>query len=379
MRKIALLTASLLVLGVFSLSAEVTFTASGNSTLTAGWTIEDGAFGFTNASTADLKVTIVPSGSLASTAPDDTSGLYAQIELKDFKYEVTSAGGTPTAPTVSTKLFWGPMVITTFSAPTVSVDYVASADGGAVSTSYAGNGGFAWEYEDFLGIDGITVGNEILSDKSYAGDDNNTDLGFAGSVYVKTDVGDGGSVEFKVVRHVVDWAFVDAMGLGGKASLGTGDLTASLAFDANIAADFSSTDWDLGTGIVWTTTGDEGTSKVSPNLTLNLPSSGDATVNANLDYEGTYSGLVAKVSFGLDDITGTQSWDAAVDLSYANEGLKPFATVSMNSAGDAIPVTLGLEITTVDNLTSTLKYASTNLAGDDQNPGVITWENKIAF
>ena len=62
----------------------------------------------------------------------DTGDLYAYIELKDFEWVVTSddGQGKTTAPSVTeAKLIMGAFSITTFSGPTVKVDYVDSQDG----------------------------------------------------------------------------------------------------------------------------------------------------------------------------------------------------------------------------------------------------------
>ena len=134
MRKIALLTTPLLILGLFAASADVmvnspvTAEVSGESTLTWGIDLESGATGFKNESTADLKVTIVPEASVNS-GMMDTDDLYAYIELKDFKWEANKDGAKTTAPSVTTKLIMGAFSIITYSGPTVKVDYVDSQDG----------------------------------------------------------------------------------------------------------------------------------------------------------------------------------------------------------------------------------------------------------
>ena len=136
MRKIALLTIPLLVLGLFSLSAEmmldptgVTVEVSGEATLTWGIDLETNATGFTSTSKSDLKVTIVPKQS-TDTGMMDSDDLYAYIELKDFKWEVTSADGQgkTTAPGVTAKLIMGAFSIKTFSSPDLAIDYVDSQD-----------------------------------------------------------------------------------------------------------------------------------------------------------------------------------------------------------------------------------------------------------
>ena len=93
MRKIALLTVPLLILGLFSVSADVDLgdglsaTVSGDATLTWGLDLETNATGFTNASSAGLEITIAAEQS-AATDELDTDDLYAQISLNDFKWVV---------------------------------------------------------------------------------------------------------------------------------------------------------------------------------------------------------------------------------------------------------------------------------------------------
>ena len=171
MRKIALLTMPLLVLGLFSLSADememmgpevnspVKVEVSGEATLTWGIDLETNATGFTNTHKADLKVTIVPKQT--ATRPDggmmDTDDLYAYIELKDFQWEVTSADGQgkTSAPGVTAKLIMGAFSIQTFSKPSVKVDYVDPTD----KDKDDGKGGIKDE-DEFPGPDFADVGTE---------------------------------------------------------------------------------------------------------------------------------------------------------------------------------------------------------------------------
>ena len=139
MRKIALLTIPLLVLGLFSLSAEmmldptgVSVEVSGEATLTWGIDLDTNATGFASSSTSDLKVTIIPKGTTDTGMMMDSDDLYAYIELKDFKWEVTSddGSGKTSKPSVTAKLIMGAFSIKTFSGPTVKIDYVDPTDDG---------------------------------------------------------------------------------------------------------------------------------------------------------------------------------------------------------------------------------------------------------
>ena len=140
MRKIALLTMPLLVLGLFSLSADememmgpevnspVKVEVSGEATLTWGIDLETNATGFRSTNKSDLKVTIVPKQTTNTGMMTDTDDLYAYIELKDFKWEANKDGAKTSKPSVTAKLIMGAFSIQTFSSPSVKVDYVDSND-----------------------------------------------------------------------------------------------------------------------------------------------------------------------------------------------------------------------------------------------------------
>ena len=92
------------------------------------------------------------------------------------------------------------------------------------------------------------------------------------------------------------------------------------------------------------------------------------------------AGLGAVITIGLDDLTSaSNTWDLAVEASYSSDGIKPYFELSVDSAGDTMPFTAGLELTTIDNLTTTLAYTSTNLTGDSPDKGDITAALKIAY
>ena len=193
MRKIALLTMPLLILGLFSLSADememmgptvnspVSAEVSGEATLTWGIDLDTNATGFASSSTSDLKVTILPKQTTDTGMMMDTEDLYAYIELKDFKWEVTSADGQgkTSAPSVTAKLIMGAFSIKTFSSPSTKIDYVDPTDGGDdngddkedefpgpdfddVATSYAG-AGLTVSYD----IDPVTLSLGVISENDW--------------------------------------------------------------------------------------------------------------------------------------------------------------------------------------------------------------------
>jgi hypothetical protein len=167
----------LLVLGLFSLSADmmvdptgVSAKVSGDATLTWGIDLESNATGFTNGMTHNLEVTIIPKSS-TDTGMMDTDDLYAYIKLSDFKWVADKDSGATTAPGVEAKLIMGAFSITTYSAPTVKVDYVDSdddEDGDApdTMTEYKGTGGLTLGYK----IDPVTLSLGVISANDWTDD-----------------------------------------------------------------------------------------------------------------------------------------------------------------------------------------------------------------
>ena len=347
MRKIALLTMPLLVLGLFSLSAEmmvdptgVSAKVSGDATLTWGIDLGTNATGFTNAMSSNLEVTIIPEGS-TDTGMMDTNDLYAYIKLKDFKWVANKDGGATTAPGVEAKLIMGAFSITTFSAPTIHVDFVDDkdddkADDGSsypgfgypdfapdVETTYKGSGGLTLGYK----IDpvefsvGVISANDWTPDKAEAkekldchlhGDDPATAKVVEGPehVYVpkdgcKKDVNDDGGTGNKdglndenayaflgtVKLAIGDNATLDAavaygheydskpIGIGAKAEfkLSDDDIVPHVAFDGKIPEDDSGIPWDVGGGIKWNISDDD-ESSISTELIMHAPADGDSTL-----------------------------------------------------------------------------------------------------
>ena len=165
----------------------------GSSTLRFGMDLSTNATGFRNESDLDLKVIIIPKQT--KTHPDGdmmgTDDLYAQIELKDFKWEVTSADGQgkTTVPAITTTLSMGPFSLKTFNKPSIDIDYVDGNDAEKgpkfdpidpdkdkdaevgykdfspdVSTTYKGSGGLELGYE----IDPVTLTLRVLSANDWA-------------------------------------------------------------------------------------------------------------------------------------------------------------------------------------------------------------------
>jgi len=379
MRKITLLAVPLLVLGLFSLSADVDFTVSGSSTLTFGIDLDTNATGFKNESTVDLDVTLVGEQSVNS-GTLDTDDLYAYIELSDFTWAIdsTAGSGNTTAPSVTAKLFLGPFTITTFSAPTIEVDYVDHT--GGVDTAYTGSGGLTVAYD----LEPVSLSLGVVSEADWdATGTQNDDNAYAFLGKLGIDIGDSADAEI-AVAYAHEYSG-DDIGLGGKATFDLGDVDTSITFDGAIPSGSGGIPWDVGAGLDVALSDDEN-STFGADLTMHVPASGDPTVGAELSLtegdgdDGSLAGLGASVTIGLDDLTSaSNTWDLEVKAHYSSEGIKPYFELSVDSAGDTMPFTAGLELTTIDNLTTTLAYTSTNLTGDTPDKGDITAALKIAY
>jgi hypothetical protein len=171
-------------------------TLEGSSTLRFGIDLATNATGFRNEHDVKLKVVLVPEQTKTHPAGDmmGTDDLYAEIELKEFKWEVISAdhSGKTSAPAITTSLFMGPFSLKTFSAPSIDIDYVDGKDDDKdgkfdrndptkdkdpeagfpdftpdVSTTYKGSGGLELGYE----IAPVTLTLGILSAQDWANDD----------------------------------------------------------------------------------------------------------------------------------------------------------------------------------------------------------------
>ena len=439
MRKIALLTMPLLVLGLFSLSAEememmgptvnspVTAEVSGLSTLTWGIDLATNSTGFTNTHEADLKITIVPEQSTNTGMMDDSDDLYAYIELNTFKWEVTSADGQgkTTPPSIVTKLIMGPLSITTYAKPEVKVDYVDSVDGaddtgiddkedefpGAdfpdVATSYGSSGGVTVSYEIApvmlsLGVVSENDWTESKPDPEFkdvaachthddAGaivkcanedkDDQNDENAYAFIGTVNLDIGDNADLE-ATVAYAHEYTTGDDIGIGAEATFNLGDITPVIAFDTSIPSDGDTVPWDVGGSVKWNLSADE-ESHVSTNLMMHSPTEGDSKLYVSMSLvegagdDGALEGMGAELTVGLDDAAGDSDWNAKVAASYLVEGIMPYFDVSFGSADTATTAfKAGLELTMIKHLTTTLEYASKDIETDK---GAVTTAFKISY
>ncbi|MCY4377745.1 MAG: hypothetical protein OXC31_28650 [Spirochaetaceae bacterium] len=443
MRKIALLTMPLLVLGLFSLSAEememmgptvnspVTAEVSGSSTLTWGIDLATNSTGFTNTHAADLKITIVPEQSTNTGMMDDSDDLYAYIELNTFKWEVTSADGQgkTTAPSIVTKLFMGPLSITTYAKPEVKIDYVDTVDGADdtgvgdkedefpgkdfpdVETVYGSSGGVTVSYDIApvmlsLGVVSENDWTESKPDPEFKDvtachthaandkgevvlkkcanedkDDQNEENAYAFIGTVNLDIGDNADLE-ATVAYAHEYTTGDDIGIGAEATFNLGDITPVIAFDTSIPSDGDTVPWDVGGSVKWNLSADE-ESHVSTNLMMHSPTDGDSKLYVSLSLvegagdDGALEGMGAELTVGLDDAAGDSDWNAKVAASYLVEGIMPYFDVSFGSADTATTAfKAGLELTMIKHLTTTLEYASTDIETDK---GAVTTAFKISY
>ena len=424
MRKIALLTMPLLVLGLFSLSAEmmidptgVSAKVSGDATLTWGIDLDSNATGFTNAVSSNLEVTVIGEQS-TDTGMMDTDDLYAYIKLKDFKWVTDKDGGATTAPGVEAKLIMGAFSIKIDSAPDVSVDYVdpkdddESGDPGYpdfddLKTEYSGSGGLTLGYK----IDPVTLSLGVISENDWSQDDPaekdkldchthdetgavtacneddtdnlNDDNAYAFVGTIGLDIGDNADLEAKVVYgHEYD---SKPIGIGAKATFDLGDIDPHIAFDGEIPEDDSGIPWDVGGGIKWNLSADE-KSSFETELMMHAPAAGDSVlgVSATLKEgdadEGALEGLGASLTVKLDNLTGDESeWSTTVDAHYEVEGIRPFFMVQFSNAdGSKTAFKAGLMLKMVKHLETTLQFKSDDITGGDDR-GEVTAAVKIAY
>ncbi len=428
MRKIALLTVPLLVFGLFSLSADmmvdpagVSAKVSGETTLTWGLDLDSNATGFTNEMKTNLEVTVIPKTS-SDTGMMDTDDLYAYIKLKDFKLVANKDGGATTAPGIETKLIMGAFSITTYSAPTVEVDFVdpkdddESGDPGYpdftdLSTDYAGSGGLTLGYklapvELSLGVISENDWSEsdeadqdvdachkhdetgkVTACKGEQKPDRNDDNAYAFLGTVKLDIGDDADLEARVAYAHAYEEDGSPIGIGAKATFDLGDIDPHIAFDAAVPPDGDSVPFDVGAGIKWDISPNDDKSYFETNLMMHAPG-GDAEQNLGLSAtlkegdgdDGALLGMGASLTLDLYDLTSAEStWGVKVAAHYKVDDIKPFFSVEFSNAeGAGTAFEAGLELTMVKHLTSTLKYASDDITGGDDQ-GVVTAALKLAY
>lgn len=434
MRKIALLTVPLVILGLVSLHAEEMDAGpmvadspkvelKGNSTLTFGIDLDTNATGFTNTMETDLKVTLIPKAT-SDSGMDGMGDIYGWIELKDYKWEVTSADGSgaTTAPSITTKLFVGPFSITTYNKPTIEVDYVDPEDKSDekppdavdVETVYTGSGGLTLGYKlDPIDLSvGVISENDWKDDEPSApdhakchvhaadntitdcpkpanADDRNTANAYAFLGTIGVDVGDSANVKMAVAYgHEYDDR---PIGIGAKATFDLNDtIHPHVAFDGKIPSEgTASIPWDVGSGLKWDLSEDD-ESYFETNLMMYIPPDGSdstlgisATLKEGDEDKGGLESLGATLTVRLDDLTSQKTngatWGAEVSAHYKVRGIKPFFDVSFSNAKEATTAfKAGLELSMVERVVTTIQYESDDILGG-KDKGDVTAALKISY
>ena len=451
MRKIALLTIPLLVFGLFSLSADememmgpevnspVKVEVSGEATLTWGIDLDTNATGFKSTNESDLKVTIVPEQT--ATRPDggmmDTDDLYAYIELKDFKWEVTSADGQgkTSNPSVTAKLIMGAFSIQTYASPDLAIDYVDPTDGdddngddkedefpGAdfddVESDYGGTGlEVSYVLDPVVLSLGVVSENDWIQDdpadkdkldchthdetgavtacKEDTTDNQNDENAYAFIGTVNLDIGEDADLEAKVsYAHEYSSGGIatpastefDEIGIGAKANFDLGDIMTHIAFDTAVpSSDGANIPWDVGGGVKWNLSMDE-KSHVKADMMMYSPGGDESKMYVALTLveadgdDGALEGMGASLSVGVDDVAGDSYWNAKIGASYKVNDIKPYFDVSLGSADDATTkFKAGLELTMIEYLTTTIEYKSDDIGGDSPDPGQVTTALTIKY
>ena len=430
MRKIALLTMPLLIFGLFSLSADmmidptgVTAKVSGDATLTWGLDLDSNATGFTNSASTNLEVTVIPKQSADTGMMEDSDDLYAYVKLKDFKWVANKDGGKTTEPGIEAKLIMGAFSITTYSMPTIEVDFVDDKDddeeGDAgypdftdLETKYEGSGGLTLGYkldpvelslgvlskddwteskEDDQDVDAChthdAVTGKVTACPGEQKPDLNEDNAYAFLGTIKLDIGDDADLEARVAyAHEYDAGGSD-IGIGAKATFDLGDIDPHIAFDAAIPPGGDSVPFDVGAGLKWDISPNDDKSYFETNLMMHAPG-GDADQNLGVSAtlkegdgdDGALLGMGASLTLNLYDLTSDEStWGVKVDAHYKVNDIKPFFMVNFsNEEGAGTAFEAGLELTMIEHLTSTLKYASKDITGGDDQ-GVVTAALKLAY
>ena len=432
MRKIALLAVPLLILGLVSVSADPmmaeggpTAKVTGDATLTWGIDLDSNATGFTNAMTSNFEVTIYPEQSV-DTGMMDTDDLYAYIKLKDFKWVADKDAALTTAPGIEAKLIMGAFSITTYSAPTIDIDYVDEKDDDEdgdpgfpdwmpgpdnaqdVATEYKGSGGLTLGYK----IDPVTLTLGVLSENDWTddkeavakhtachvheedtdkvkdcpaeqtADDQNVDNAYAFHGTIGLKIGDNANLVAAVAYgHEYD---SKPIGIGAKATFDLGDIDPHIAFDGMIPEDGSGIPWDVGGGVKWNLSADE-KSSFETELMMHAPAVGDSSVGMSATLtegdadDGALEGLGASLTVKLNDLTGDSgTWSTTLDAHYEVEGIRPFFMVQFSNDETAkTAFKAGLKLSMIDHLETTLQYETTDITGTDR--GDVTAAIKISY
>lgn len=364
-------------------SQELEATVGGSGSVTFGYNLNDGAMGFENASTATIALTLVPS----ATSEEDPmeGGMYGYISLASYTITMSAADGTTiTAPTITAKVMADPIYVQIFSQDGLATGLAAPVEDAGSGVEDAETG-VATDLSEYGGViiggsfDPVTLSLFLASGSGYATGDANNDWAF------------GADVGLTVGPATVTGEFVkginmddNAMGLGAKVALAVDPLSPYVAFDMNMT-DAGGTVWEIGAGTGFSMAN-------SDSISLATSFSETNNFDAELTFtEDSAAGIIPNFGLGLTvgvyDIGGAEvDWRVSASPTYTvADTAKIFATTGFDSAG-TMPLTAGVDLLMVTNVTFTLQFASASLTdssadaqGAAQDKGTITFATAIAY
>jgi hypothetical protein len=372
MKKIALLTTVLMVLGLTSLSAQmvdeasgVTFEIDGEASLIFGIDLDvsdEIGTGFdANVATSSISITLVAESSSSKVGD---SGAYGHIELEDFELGLDEDGVTGAEPSVSAEIVSGPLTIGIYSAPGISVDKV-SVISSEVATAYDSSGGITIGFSQ----DPIDLSIELVSEASY---DANTTNAYA--LEVNTGIGVD-PIDIDVAFAVGFGYASNPIGVGVNTGIDLGAAAAYLALDLQSDAD---TTYEIGTGVGVGLGGDA-------SLNVDVEYGNTGTVDARVAFEDGGSEVAVPgldnlelfAAFQIVDVTEVvaMSWEFELSGTYTKGDIAPYAGFGVDSA-NLIDVTAGVGLSLIANTAFDLKWTTPDVSTDN---GVITFETTISY
>jgi hypothetical protein len=378
MKKIALLTAVLMVLGLASLSAQmmdeasgVTFEIDGEASVVFGIDLDvsgDLGTGF-EANTASSSVSIALVSKSSSSKMGD-SGTYGSISLKDFKLGIEqneTDGGivTGAAPGVSAEIVSGPLTVGIYSAPSVSVNKV-SAISSEVATAYSGSGGVTIGFAQ----DPIDLSIELVSENEAS---SNTAQAYAIELDTSIDV-DPISID---VAFAYGFGYASTpIGIGLNTEIALGSLTPYVALD--LQSD-SGTAYEIGAGVALGVGGD-----AYVNIDVEYGSTG--TIDARVAFEDDGDEVMVPgmdaldlfAAFQINDATAAvaaMSWEFDASATYTSGDIAPYFGFGIDSAS-VIDLTAGVELSMIANTTFDLKWTTPDVSNDI---GEISFTTTISY
>ena len=253
MKKITLVLALLLAVGIFAASAQEASVA-GSASTSIGYDLANGGFGMVTAS-ADVAIDLelVAEQSAETEAVD---GWYGWVKLTDFEIAIEDTDTlVATAPGIEAKIINGPMYFVIYALDGMAVGQVAEVeddedddylveddeDGVDLGTDLSdGSGGFTFGYM----TDAFTVEAHLATETGYDDTDpaDNADFLIGADVTVAAGPAD---ITLEVVRGIgVD----ETLGLGVGADLDMDPITIGVGFDGELP-DGGTFAWEVGADI----------------------------------------------------------------------------------------------------------------------------------